>query len=160
MVDAPFWQVDKSEFDRGNYRPEALDRNLAFASATVDLDLPFNSFTHISYATRQLYNNKIDYTFGPKHQLAGLGGLTYYIGKLNVTVTAAVGGQYRSSVNRYQDGSGDDDKVILESFLSFDLKKFRFFWNYTNLLDTRYSINGRLQPGRSLWWGFTWGFVD
>ena len=158
--DAPFWENDRSVNVLAGYQPLALDRSLAFASASLRVRLPYSGFLSGAYAIRQVYDDGVSYTYGAEHEADGFAGFRFWVERFQITVTAAIGGKFRSQTSRYLDGSGDDDKFAAESFLSFDLKRFHFFWNYTNLLDQDLIINGRWQPGRSHWWGFSWEFFD
>ncbi len=160
MFGLPAWQVDDTDYYYSDYHPIAVDRNLIFATTRLHLSLPHNAYLSAAYGYRQVFKDDIDYTYGPEHLANGLVGWRYLIPKLEVTVSASAGVKYRSPTLRYFDGSGDNAKFVAESFLSFDLKRFHFFYNYTNLFDTEYALNGRFQPGRSRWWGFTWEFVN
>ena len=80
--------------------------------------------------------------------------------KVLVTVSGAASIKFRSATNRYFDGGSDGTLALTESFLSFDLKQFHFYYNFNNVLSTKYSLDGLTQPGRSLWWGFRWEFFD
>jgi hypothetical protein len=156
----PEWRVDFTELALADYSVGALDRNLFFASARTRLTLPRGFYGVGGYAYRIVYHQGINYTYGPQHLASGLLGVRFPINKLKIVINAAVGGKFRSATVYALTGNRDDATMILESFLSFDLKRFHFFYNYTDLLDIDYSLNGLPQFGRSLWWGFTWEFFN
>lgn len=158
--DAPFWMNDRSEHINAGYQPQAFDLTLLYGSVNAYLPLPYGTFTSVAYGARQASDSGVNYTYAPEHELDGLSGIKFWVEHFQVTITAAVGGKFRSAPIRYLDGGVDNEKFVAESFLSVDLKRFHFFWNYTNLFDTIYSVNGRRQPGRSHWWGFSWEFFD
>lgn len=160
LSNLPQWQVDYSVYANGDYQVAPFDRSLFFASLQSRLSLPYGFYGIGSYALRSVYQSGVDYTYGPQHLASGIVGFRFPINKLKIMVNAALGCKYRSLAARHLDGTSDNATAILESYLSFDLKRFHFFYNYTNLLDINYSLNGLPQPGRSRWWGFTWEFLD
>jgi hypothetical protein len=87
-------------------------------------------------------------------------GVRFPVRKLKIMLNAAVGGRFRSASAQYFGGGSDDARILPEAYFSFDLKSFHFFYNYTNLLNANYYFGGYRQPGRAIWWGFTWAFVD
>jgi hypothetical protein len=156
----PAWQVDYDEHINGNYRAVAVDRNVFFAALTARLTLPKGFYGQASYAFRNVYRDGINLTQGPQHQASGYAGVRFPVRKLKITLNAAVGGRFRSASMQYFGGGGDDARMLTEAYFSVDLKSFHFFYNYTNLLNTRYPFGGYLQTGRAIWWGFNWAFVD
>jgi len=156
----PEWQVDYETYDNGNYRAVAVDRNLFFAALTARLTLPKGFYGQASYAFRDVYHDGINFTEGPQHQASGYAGVRFPIRKLKIMLNAAIGGCFRSASAQYFGGGSDDARMLAEAYFSFDLKSFHFFYNYTNLLNVNYYFNGYLQPGRAIWWGFNWAFVD
>ncbi|MFH2056940.1 MAG: hypothetical protein ABIJ61_13360 [bacterium] len=161
FTDLPSWHHGNLPTIVGAYSPVSLlHQSLLFGTVNMNLTLPWGMFASAAYGARQVASHGSNYTYGPEHELDGFTGIRFWFDRFQIIVTAAVGGKYRSNTIRYLDGSSDTDKFVAESFLSFDLKRFHFFWNYTNLLDTSYSLNGRRQPGRSHWWGFSWEFFD
>jgi hypothetical protein len=156
----PSWQVDYETYANGQYQAVALDRNLFFASLTTRLTLPKGFYGQASYAFRNVYHDGINLSEGPQHQASGYAGVRFPVRKLKIMLNAAVGGRFRSASARYFGGAGDDARMLAEAYFSFDLKSFHFFYNYTNLLNTNYDFGGYLQPGRAIWWGFNWAFID
>jgi hypothetical protein len=156
----PSWQVDYETYTSGNYRAVALDRNLFFAALTARLTLPKGFYGQASYAFRNAYHDGINLTEGPQHQASGYVGVRFPVRKLKIMLNAAVGGRFRSASAQYFGGGSDDPRILPEAYFSFDLKSFHFFYNYTNLLNANYYFGGYRQPGRAIWWGFTWAFVD
>lgn len=160
LRDVPIWSIDYSRYIYGDFQPQTVDRNLVFITAQARCPLPYNFWMAGTYGYRQLYKNGIDYTYGPEHTAAGLLGVSFLIPKVLVTVSGAAAVKFRSAANRYFDGGNDGALALSESFLSFDLKQFHFYYNFNNVLSTKYSSDGLTQPGRSLWWGFRWEFLD
>lgn len=160
LNNAPLWSNDRLAHTLGGYQPVGLDRNLIFATLNAHLRLPYGTFVSTAYGFRNLSSSGYDLTYGAAHEVDGFSGIRFWWPHFQVTITAALGGKFRSRVDRYLDGSTDKEKFVAESFLSVDLKRFHFFWNYTNLFDSQYYLNGLLQPGRSHWWGFSWEFFD
>lgn len=160
LRDISLWQVDKSLMEYGDYWIEEEDRNLFTAGAGVAIDLPYRFYINGAYGYSEISFGNTNYSYGPQHQLSGLLGTRLFVPKLEVTLSGALGLKYRSSALRYFGGGTDEAGLITESFLSVDLKSFHFFYNFHNLLSREYYLNGLVQPGRSLWWGFTWEFLD
>gem|GEM_PF-2250094 len=156
----PQWQVDYETYANGNYRAVAVDRNLFFATLTARLTLPKGFYGRASYAFRNVYHDGINLTEGPQHQASGYAGIRFPVRKLKIMLNAAVGGRFRSASAQYFGSGSDDARMLAEAYFSFDLKSFHFFYNYTNLLNANYYSNGYRQPGRAIWWGFNWAFVD
>ena len=156
----PGWQVDYETYANGNYRAVAVDRNLFFAALTARLTLPKGFYGQASYAFRNVYHDGINLTEGPQHQASGYAGVRFPVRKLKIMLNAAIGGRVRSASAQYFGGGSDDARMLAEAYFSFDLKSFHFFYNYTNLLNANYDFGGYLRPGRAIWWGFNWAFVD
>jgi hypothetical protein len=160
LQDVPLWSIDHSQYIYGDFQSRAVDRNLVFMTAQARCQLPYNFWVAGTYGYRQLYKSGINYTYGPEHTGAGLAGVSLLVPKVLVTVSGAASVKFRSATNRYFDGGNDGTLALTESFLSFDLKQFHFYYNFNNVLSTKYSLDGLTQPGRSLWWGFRWEFLD
>ena len=156
----PQWQVDYETYANGNYRAVTVDRNLFFAALTARLTLPKGFYGQASYAFRNVYHDGINLTEGPQHQASGYAGVRFPVRKLKIMLNAAVGGRFRSASAQYFGGGSDDARMLAEAYFSFDLKSFHFFYNYTNLLNANYYFGGYLRPGRAIWWGFNWAFID
>ncbi len=156
----PEWQVDYGTYVNGDYQATAVDRGLFFAALTARLTLPKGFYGRVAYAFRNVSHQGIDYTLGPPHQASGYLGVRFPVRKLKIWLNGAVGGRFRSSSTQYFGGDSDDARVLPEAYLSFDLKSFHFFFDYTNLFDAKYYFGKLLQPGRAIWWGFNWAFVD
>jgi hypothetical protein len=156
----PQWQVDYETYANGNYRAVAADRNLLFAALTARLTLPKGFYGRASYAFRNVYHDGINLTEGPQHQASGYAGVRFPVRNLKILLNAAVGGCFRSASAQYFGSGSDDARMLAEAYFSFDLKSFHFFFDYTNLLNANYYFGGYLRPGREIWWGFNWAFID
>ncbi len=155
----PIWDVDFSQYAKGDYRATAADRNLVYASVSARLTLPHGIFGQGAYAFRHVYHSAIDYAEGPRQIASGYAGIRFPIHKLKIMVNGAIGGRFRSETRNLL-GGNDGARFVAEAYLGFDLKSFHFFYNYTNLLNVNYFAGGYNQPGRAIWWGFTWAFID
>jgi len=152
------WQVDYDSLKNGTFQAEAVDRDLLFATAQLRMQLSTRIHVDAAVGSRQVKNGGIDYTSGPTYTGSILGWYVLPVEKVKVDITFGLGGKFRSDGNPYLIGRGDDAVFITDSYLSFDLKNFHLFFNFTNVFDLSYTLNGLQQPGRSLWWGFNWAF--
>ena len=156
----PEWEVDYGTYANGSYSAVAIDRSLFFAALTTRLTLPKGFYGQASYAFRNVYHDGITFTEGPQHQASGYAGVRFPVRKFKIMLSAAVGGRFRSASAQYFGSGSDDARMLPEAYFTFDLKSFHFFYNYTNLLNANYYFGGYLRPGRAIWWGFNWAFVD
>jgi hypothetical protein len=143
----------------GDIRAVAADRKLLFASVMARATLPHGIYGQAGYAYREVFLDNFNLTAGPQHVASGFAGMRFPIHKLKVRVNVGIGGRFRSATHGLS-GGDDDARFLVEAYLGFDLKSFHFFWNYTNLLNITYYVGGYRQPGRAIWWGFTWAFID
>jgi hypothetical protein len=155
----PLWLVDYTQYSDGDYQVVAQDRNLFYSSASLRMSLPRGIYGQASYGFRRVFVAAQDYSEGTEHSASGYAGIRFPVHKLKIMINAAVGGRFRT-LTRFLPGGEDDARFLTEAYLSFDLKSFHFFWNYADLLDLAYSVGGYLQPGRQIWWGFNWAFID
>jgi len=156
----PDWIADFNQLQYGSYQAVGLDRSFIFFSSEGMLSLPYNFHLSAAHTYRQVYQNKINYTYGAEHNLTGFSGTSFMIPKVDILLDASAGLKYRSVTNKYFASGGDNSVLMFEVFLTFNLKAFHFFWNYNNVLSKEYYVNGILQPGRSIWWGFRWRFMN
>lgn len=160
MSNVAEWKPDYSSLTYGRYRALELDNTILFGVIKAKLE-PFNGVTtNVAYAIRSVTSDGEDVAFGPMHTASASAWYHFPINRLKIWLNIGAGATFRSAVNRYLAGGVEDGVFVTESYLSFDLKRFHFYFNYHNLLDVSYTLNNIKQPGRSVWWGFKWTFVD
>ncbi len=158
LGDVAAWTADYDSLKNGTYQATELDREVTFASLQTRMRLSSRLRFDASVGARHVEGDDLDYTAGPATTGSIIGWYLLPITSVKVDITAGAGGRFRSDANGYDPGSGEDAVFITDTYLSFDLKKFHFFFNFTNVFDLSYTLNGVQQPGRSIWWGFNWAF--
>lgn len=160
MSNAAEWQPEYDSLAYGRYRAVESDNIILFGVVRARL-VPSSRLTaNIAYAIRSVTREGEDITFGPMHSANASTWFRFPINRLKIWLNLGAGATFRSAVNRYLAGGVEDGVLVTESYFSFDLKRFHFYFNYHNLLDVSYTLNNIKQPGRSIWWGFKWTFVD
>lgn len=160
LADVSEWETDSDSLLYGETRPVEVDKNAMYACVQGRAH-PFNRLSTVfAYGIRQVKSGGTDATLGPQHTASGSAWYGFPIARFKLWVNFGVGATFRSAINRHTYGGVEDGVVIAESYFSFDLKRFHFYFNYHNLLNVDYTLNGVDQPGRSIWWGFRWKFID
>ncbi len=154
------WQVNYDSLANGTFQPVPLDRNLFFATFQSSISLTSRLHLDAAFGRQRVKQGGTDDTYGPENTGSVVGWYKYFVKKYQVDITVGAGGRFRSDCNPYFVGGGDQAVFITDSYLSFDLKKFHLFFNFTNVFDLYYTLNGLQQPGRSMWWGFNWAFEN
>ncbi len=160
MSNVAEWKPNYDSLTYGRYQAVESDNNILFGVMKARLE-PHNRVTaNVAYAIRNVTRDGEDITFGPMHTANASAWYHFPINRLKIWLNIGAGATFRSAVNRYLAGGVEDGVFVTESYLSFDLKRFHFYFNYHNLLDVDYTLNNIKQPGRSVWWGFKWTFID
>ena len=154
------WEVSTDSLVYGRNQAEESDNNVLYSSIKVRVE-PLRQVTaNLDYAVRKVTRGGDDVTSGPMHTANGSAWYHFPINRLKIWLNIGAGATFRSAVNRYLAGGIEDGVIVAETYFSFDLKRFHFYFNYHNVLDVSYTLNNIEQPGRSVWWGFRWAFVD
>ncbi|MGB5105169.1 MAG: TonB-dependent receptor [Candidatus Zixiibacteriota bacterium] len=160
LDDVAEWSINTGSLLYGETRPVEVDKSVLYASVQGRAQ-PFSRVSlMLAYGVRKAKTDGADVTVGPQHTASGSTWYGFPIKRFKLWVNFGVGAAFRSAINRHMYGGVEDGIVIAESYFSFDLKRFHFYFNYHNLLNVDYTMNGVEQPGRSTWWGFRWKFID
>lgn len=160
MTDVSEWQFRIDSLTYGGYNAVEADKNVLYGTVKIHAE-PFNRVNaSAAYGLRYVSSGGNDVTSGPIHTANGSTWYRFPINRYKLWMNIGVGATFRSAVNRYLAGGRENSVIMTESYFSFDLKRFHFYFNYHNLLDVEYTLNNIRQPGRSVWWGFKWNFVD
>jgi hypothetical protein len=158
--DLPAWSIAYDSLLFGEHVASNMNCRLMFASVECRV-APHGRLTGLlTYGIRDVADEGETLTLGPQHTAAALLLYRLPIRRLAVFVNLGAGAEFRSASNRYFIGAPEDGVMTVDSYLGFDLKRFHFFFNFDNLLDTEYTLGGLRQRGRSYWWGFKWTLLD
>jgi len=160
MMNVSEWQFSEDSLEYGRYSAVEVDKNVFYGTLKVHAE-PFTRVTaNASYGLRNVSSGGKEITSGPIHTANGSAWYRFPINRFRLWLNVGAGATFRSAANRYLAGGVEDGVILTETYFSFDLKRFHFYFNYQNLLDVEYTLNNIQQPGRSVWWGFKWNFVD
>ena len=160
MMNVSEWQFSEDSLEYGRYSAVEADYNVLYGTLKVHAE-PFTRVTaNASYGLRNVSSGGNEITSGPIHTANGSAWYRFPISRFKLWLNVGAGATFRSAANRYLAGGVEDGVILTETYFSFDLKRFHFYINYQNLLDVEYTLNNIQQPGRSVWWGFKWNFVD
>ncbi len=154
------WRVNSDSLLYGETLPIETDHSILYAGAQGRFQPTNRVAMNLSYGIRKANSDGSDVTLGPKHTAAGSAWYGFPVKRFKLWINFGAGATFRSAVNRQVYGGVEDGVVIAESYFSFDLKRFHFYFNYHNVFDVAYTMAGIEQPGRSIWWGFRWKFID
>ncbi len=154
------WQVNADSLLYGEIRPVAKDQSVAYASVKGSAQ-PFERvYTTFGYGIRRVQDAGANLTSGPLHTANCAVWYRFPFNRFKVWLSVGAGANFRSAINRSLFGGVDNGVAIAETYSSFDLKRFHFYFNFHNVTNVKYTMNGLEQPGRSVWWGFKWSFID
>lgn len=160
MKNVAEWAFESDSLVYGGYRAVAADKEVLYGLLKGRAQ-PLNRVTtEFVYGIREVHSEGKDVTSGPMHTANGSAWYHFPFNRFKLWLNFGAGASFRSAANRYLAGGIENGVLIAETYFSFDLKRFHFYFNYHNLLDTSYTLNNVEQPGRSVWWGFKWKFID
>ncbi len=160
MRDIPEWNADFDSLRYGEFAASGIDQDLWFATLESRWQPHDRVSAMLNYGFRQVTASDSTVTLGPAHTVAALVLYKLPVRRFQVDLSFGLGAKFRSATDRHFIGDPEDGVLTLDSYFTFDLKSFHFFFNFENLLDTEYTVAGLDQLGRSVWWGFNWAFLD
>ncbi len=160
MRDIPEWKAEFDSLRYGEFVASGIDQDLWFATLESRWQPHDRVTAMLNYGYRQVTASDSTITLGPAHTAAALVLYKLPVRRFQIDLSFGLGAKFRSATDRHFSGEPEDGVLTLDSYFTFDLKSFHFFFNFENLLDTEYTVAGLDQLGRSVWWGFNWAFLD
>ncbi len=160
LRDLAQWQRRSDDSLNFSFAVEPAQGTLAHASIEGRLRPHPRLALDFGYGLRQLRDDGSSLHLGSSS--VGSAQVLYSIpvARYSIRLNLGLGARYYSAVDRRLFGSAEEGVALLDAYSGFDLKRFHFFLNFNNLTDFVYTSGSRRQPGRSVWWGFRWAFVD
>lgn len=160
LQEMPAWTADFDSLRYGEFRAAGIDREMWLVSLESQWSLHPRLEAELNYGLRRVTAEGENVTFGPAHTAAGIVMYRLPIRRFRVDLHFGVGTKLRSAADRNFVGAPEDGALTADTYFNFDLKSFHFFFNFENVFDTKYTVSGLDQRGRSVWWGFNWAFLD
>lgn len=160
LDDIAEWQIESDSIYVADVSVVERDRSVFYGTLKTNLTISSRVSANLGYGVRSVRGAGDNVTFGAMHTAHGSAYYHFPINKLKLWLNVGVGAAFRSAADRYLLGGPEDGVIVAETYFSFDLKRFHLYFNYHNLLGVDYTLNGIQQPGRSVWWGFSWAFID
>jgi len=160
LQEMPAWTVDFDSLKYGEFGAVGIDRNVWLVSLESQWRLHSRLEAEVNYGLRRVTAAGENVTLGPAHTAAGIVMYKLPIRRFLVDLHFGVGAKLRSAADRNFVGAPEDGTLTADTYFTFDLKSFHFFFNFENVFDTKYTVAGLDQRGRSVWWGFNWAFLD
>lgn len=161
LKDAAEWSVNADSVYLSEVHPTLVDRNILYATLRTTVQLHSRINLYLFYGVRSVESDGVDVLYGPQHTAGGFANYRFPIGKMKLWFNVGAGGTFRSANNQNLYGGPEEGVFLTEGYLSFDLKRFHFYFNYHNIFDQGYTQNGIDNSfGRSVFWGFRWTFIN
>lgn len=160
LEEMPAWTVSFDSLKYGEFSAAGIDRNVWLVSLESQWRMHPRLEAEVSYGLRRVTTAGENLTFGPAHTATGIVMYKLPIRRFLVDLHFGAGAKLRSAADRNFVGAPEDGALTADTYFTFDLKSFHFFFNFENVFDTKYTVAGLDQRGRSVWWGFNWAFLD